>query len=70
MDRFAALTGLLAGSAVVAVMILSGYPRWGLFQAGLYGFFVNSAICLLLPRIGLASSADKRRTEEIFQSFR
>ena len=70
MDRFAALTGLLAGSAVVAVMILSGYPRWGLFQAGLYGFFVNSAICLLLPRIGLASSAEKRRTEEIFQSFR
>ena len=70
MERVSALAGLLMGSLVVAAMILSGFPRWWLFQAGLYGFFVNLAICLLLPRLLSASKEEVASTAEIFQVLR
>ena len=70
MDRLSALAGILAGSAIVALMIFTGYSRWWLFQAGLYGFFVNLVICLLLPRVRPMSWKEKARTREIFLALR
>ncbi len=45
--RWPAVWGILGGSLVAATMMLTGHARWWLFQAGLYGFLVNLAICVV-----------------------
>ena len=45
-SRWPVVIGIVGGSLVAATMMLTGYARWWLFQAGLYGFLVNLAICV------------------------
>lgn len=47
MGRWPAILGIIGGSLVAASMMLTGHARWWMFQAGLYGFLVNLAICVV-----------------------
>ncbi len=62
----AVIAGILTGAAVVGLMIVAGYPRWWLFQAGLYGFAVNLAVCVL---VSLAARPDPLAQERVDREF-
>ena len=43
-SRLGAIAGLLAGTLVVGTMTVTGFGRWWLFQAGLWGLAVNGIV--------------------------
>jgi SSS family transporter len=65
-DRRAVIAGMLTGTAVVAAMMLSGHARWWLFQAGLYGFFVNLAVCVVGSLLSRVDETTRARLETDF----
>lgn len=67
----AVIAGVLAGTAVVGLMIVTGHARWWLFQAGLYGFAVNLFVCMLVSLAARADPAELERVDrEFFAPFR
>lgn len=70
-SRAAAIAGVVAGACVVAVMIATGHARWWLFQAGMYGFFVNLAVCVAVSALKqMPPQVQERLDREFFQPFR
>ena len=65
-SKWPAIFGLLAGSALVALLTLMGLARWWYFQAGLYGFALNVAICLVLGLLLRATPEEEARTSQRF----
>ena len=65
-SRPAVVTGILAGTAVVAIMIVTGNARWWLFQAGLYGFFVNLVVCVVISMVRPISPKEQARIDRDF----
>lgn len=65
-SRPAVVAGILAGTAVVAIMIVTGNARWWLFQAGLYGFFVNLVVCVVISMARPVSPKEQARIEQNF----
>ena len=59
-------SGLLSGSAVVAALMLSGLARWWYFQAGVYGFAANLALCVVLGFLRRSQSEEEARTSKRF----
>jgi len=71
MNRSAAIAGVLAGTATVAGLMLTGHARWWLFQAGLYGFFVNLAMCAVISLATRSTDAEQQHIDaEFFSMFR
>jgi Na+/proline symporter len=69
MNRRAAIAGLLAGTATVALLMLTGHARWWLFQAGLYGFFVNLATGVTVSMATRQSDTEQQRVQGDFFSM-
>ena len=66
-----AIAGLLAGTGIVAAMMLMGIPRWWNFQAGVYGFVVNITIGTVLAWLMKPTAEeDKRVSHKFFAMFR
>ncbi|MEZ5557001.1 MAG: sodium:solute symporter family protein [Pseudomonadales bacterium] len=69
-SRSGAMLGLLSGTAVVAIMILTGHPRWWLFQAGLYGLFANLAVSVVAALVAREDpDAQMRIDRDFFMVF-
>ena len=69
MNRRAAIAGLLAGTTTVALLMLTGHARWWLFQAGLYGFFVNLAASVTVSMTTRQSATEQQRVQVDFFSM-
>jgi Na+/proline symporter len=65
--RWPAIWGILGGSLVAATMMLTGHARWWLFQAGLYGFLVNLAICVVAT--WCTRPADTKEQQRLSRDF-
>jgi Na+/proline symporter len=64
--RSGAIAGILAGTAVAIALMVTGHARWWLFQAGLYGFCVNLAVCVGVSLTMRADAATRARVERDF----
>ena len=70
-SRNAAICGILSGCFVAGAMMLGGYPRWWLFQAGLYGFLMNLLVCVVVSLLSRPSQAEQERLgRDFFGYFR
>jgi Na+/proline symporter len=65
--RWPAIWGILGGSLIAATMMLTGHARWWLFQAGLYGFLVNLAICVVAT--WCTRPADTKEQQRLSRDF-
>jgi len=65
-SKWPALVGLLAGSGLVAALMLTGLQRWWYFQAGLYGFALNLAICIVMGFLIRAGQEEEDRVSRRF----
>ncbi|RMG53844.1 MAG: sodium:solute symporter family protein [Acidobacteria bacterium] len=65
-NRKGALAGLLAGTGVVASLMLTGHQTWGYFHAGVYGVAANVIACLLATRLFPSTIEEQRRVAHQF----
>lgn len=64
--KWPAIVGLVVGCCVLAAMMFMGLQRWGYFQAGIYAFAINLAICVVM---GLLMKPDENESLRIADKF-